>query len=284
MLLGHPVAHSLSPRFQQAALDAVGIPLRYETLDVPPDALEPTLSALREAGAAGNVTVPHKLAVAARCDVLSPLAERTGAVNVFWTSADRRLHGDNTDVGGFDMAARALLAARTGAEPSAGDAPRGAGGSGPRVLVLGAGGAALAVREAVASWPNATLTVVARDATRAAAFARPLGPRAVVLPWDDTLAVHGAAAQADLVVNTTPLGLHRSDALPLDVAQVGAQTAVLDLTYRADGPTAWVAAARARGLRADDGLGMLLEQGALAFERWFGMPAPRDVMWRALGR
>jgi hypothetical protein len=131
VLLGHPVAHSLSPRFQNAALTAAGIPLRYEALDTPPDTLASVLDALISERAAGNVTIPHKEAVHARCDLRTPMAERVGAVNTFWCTLDGRLCGDNTDVSGFAAAARALL----------GDAAP----TGLAIALVGAGGSAAAV-------------------------------------------------------------------------------------------------------------------------------------------
>lgn len=267
VVLGHPVAHSLSPVFQQAALDHAGIALRYERLDVPPSQLAKALAALRNEGAAGNITIPHKQHAVALCDLVTPLARRVGAVNTFWTDGDGRLVGDNTDVGGFDAAARAL-------RPD----PRGL-----RVLLLGAGGAALAVREAVAAWPDATLLVWARRAEQAAAFAAALGARARALAADHA-ALAEVLPEVDLVVNATPLGLGANDALPIDPLALGARHALLDLTYRREGITALVAACRARGIPAADGLRMLVEQGALAFARWFGMEPPRAVMMAAMGR
>lgn len=263
VLLGHPVRHSLSPVFQQAALDAAGIPLRYTTLDVAPDALDATLDALVGEGAAGNATIPHKLAVHARCAVRTAVADRTGAVNCWWV-ADGRLHGDNTDVAGFDDAVRTLL----------GDVP-----SGARVALLGAGGAARAVAAAVCAWPGASLAIRNRSVGQAHAVAA-LGPAGRTRVEDD---MHAALHDADLVVNATSLGLHDDDPLNVDPATLRAGTACIDLVYRPD-VTPWVRRARAHGLPAIDGLAMLVGQGARAFERWFGRPADRDAMWRALGR
>ena len=151
VLLGHPVAHSLSPRFQAAALRAAGIALEYEAMDVLPAELARVAALLREAGAAGNVTVPHKEAFAACCNRLSPVAERVGAVNTFWTE-EGDLVGDNTDVGGFDTAVRNTVGVPT--------APF-------TVAVLGAGGAASAVLAAVERWEGATAKVWARTMARA---------------------------------------------------------------------------------------------------------------------
>ena len=105
VLLGHPVAHSLSPTFQNAALQASGIPVRYETLDVDGADFEQTVERLRAENVWGNVTVPYKERMREACDSVTPLAERVGAVNTFWLDEDGRLIGDNTDVGGFAAAA-----------------------------------------------------------------------------------------------------------------------------------------------------------------------------------
>lgn len=263
VLLGHPVRHSLSPVFQQAALDAAGISLRYEVLDVAPDALDATLDSLIAQTAAGNATIPHKLALHARCDVRSAVAIRTGAVNCWWVE-DGRLHGDNTDVAGFDDAVRTLL----------GHVP-----SGARIALLGAGGAARAVATAVADWPHATLVIRNRSSDRAHTVAT-LGPIGRTHVESDMSA---ALPDVDLVVNATSLGLDDDDPLVVDPAALRPGTACLDLVYR-PAMTTWVRRARACGLPAIDGLAMLVGQGARAFERWTGVPADRDAMWRALGR
>jgi shikimate dehydrogenase len=259
VLLGNPVSHSLSPTFQNAALRAARIPLVYEALGVKESELRTLLRDLKKVSAAGNVTSPHKVAVYDRCDELTDLATRVGAVNIFWFKSGR-LHGDNTDVGGFDAAARALL----GGEPSA-----------ARVVVLGAGGAAAAILAAIEVWTDATALIVARNATRANALARRFPDVARV----ETSAKR-AVAGATLVVNATPIG-QREGEQPLDVSMISKSTAVMDLVYQRGG-TAWIRAARARGNRAADGLTMLLEQGALSFQRWFGIEPDREAMRRSL--
>ncbi|MDP9200625.1 MAG: shikimate dehydrogenase [Gemmatimonadota bacterium] len=259
VLLGNPVSHSLSPTFQNAALRAAKVPLVYEALDVGEPQLRPLLRDLKKVSAAGNVTIPHKVAVHASCDQLTDLATRVGAVNTFWFESGR-LHGDNTDVGGFDAAARALL----GGEPS-----------GARILLLGAGGAAAAVLAAVEAWANATVSIVARNAERAEALARRFPDVARV-----EMSVKRAVADATLVVNATPIG-QQNDEHPVDVSIISRSTAVMDLVYRRGG-TPWVKAARDRGNRAADGLTMLLEQGALSFQRWFGIDPDREAMRQSL--
>jgi shikimate dehydrogenase len=259
VLLGHPVAHSLSPRMQGAALRSAGIPLVYEAIDVDPSAFDVTLEQLRAERAAGNVTVPHKERMRFACDEVSPLADRVGAVNTFWFDDRRRLIGDNTDVGGFDAAVRELL----GRVPSD-----------LTVGVYGAGGAAAAVLAAVESWDRCIAHVYNRTPERARILCERF--RSVANPVDDI----GAVAGAQLVVNATSIGL-RDDAFPIDPALIAPGAVVVDLVYR-PGETAWAKAVRASGRRSRDGIAMLVEQGALAFERWFGVPADRGAMWAAV--
>jgi len=261
VLLGHPVAHSVSPLFQNAALRCAGIPLVYEALDTPRDELAARLDALVAERAAGNVTIPHKERVAERCASVTPVAERVGAVNTFCVGDDGSLSGHNTDVAGFELLARTAL----------GDAPL------PRrVALLGAGGAAAAVLAAVERWPGCTVTLFNRNVERSARLAERF---TVVreLAGDADRAVKGC----DMVINATPLGLAANDALPVAVDSLEREAVVVDLVYGRN-ETPWVHAARAAGHRAADGLAMLLEQGALAFEWWFGVPAPREVMRRAV--
>jgi len=260
VLLGHPVSHSLSPRMQGAALRAAGIDATYEAIDVPPGELERVVDSLRASNGAGNVTIPHKQRMAELCDRLTEPARSAGAVNAFWMDGDT-LVGDNTDIAGFDAAARLLLAGR--ALPH-------------RVGLIGAGGAAAAVAIATRTWLGTELLVWTRRGEAAGAFTRRFAhARAVETPRE-------ALADADLVVNATPVGL-RDDALPFPIDELGAHAAVLDLVYR-PAETALVLAARASGHRASDGMAMLVEQGAAAFVTWFGVEPHRSVMWQALGR
>ncbi len=260
VLLGHPIRHSLSPVFQNAALRTAGIPLVYDALDVLPADLPAVLAALAEQGAAGNVTVPHKEAAASQCARLTRLAERVGAVNTFWVDPAGALVGDNTDIGG----ARHLIEGLLGAAPVA-----------TRFGILGAGGGAAAVLAGVETWQGCEASVYSRTPARAAALCarfRSVATRAASL---DEL-----VDEAGIVVNATPVGLEREE-WPIAPTRLQPGTAVVDLVYRR-GETYWVRAARACGLPAVDGLPMLLEQGALAFERWFGVAAPRDAMRAAV--
>ena len=232
----------------------------YELLDVPPDSLGETLARLAAERAAGNVTIPHKEQVATRCARLMPLAQRVGAVNVFWHE-DGVLVGDNSDVGGAEAMLRALM---------------GASLAEARVALVGAGGSAAAVLCAAERCGVRHVRVYNRDMRRAQLLAHRFAPLATAVgSLDDAL------AHATLVVNCTPLGLHAGDAFPVPVDDLPAGCAVFDLAY-ARGETAWVKAARDAGHRACDGEGMLVEQGAIAFERWFGMEPNRNVMWKAM--
>ncbi len=261
VLLGHPIAHSVSPIFQNAALHARGIPLVYDALDTPPAELDARVDGLIRQGAAGNVTIPHKERVAARCARLTPVAARVGAVNSFRTDDDGALLGHNTDVAGFDRLVRSTL----------GEAPL--PGS---VALIGAGGAAAAVLAAIEGWPDCSVTLVNRSPERRERLASRFG---VVDRADDVAA--RAVEECELVVNATPLGLRPGDPLPVAIERLRPGTVVVDLVYGLAG-TPWVRAARAAGHRAADGLDMLLEQGALAFEWWLGIPAPREIMRAAV--
>ena len=173
---------------------------------------------------------------------------------------DGALEGTNTDVGGFDALARESGALRAGA----------------RVALLGAGGSAAAVLTAVERWSGATVSLFNRTTTRAAALASRF---AIV----ENMATSPAQAVKDatVVVNATSLGLRANDQHPVAIDDLPVGAVVIDLVYR-PGETSWVRAARDRGHTAADGFAMLLEQGALAFEWWFGIAAPRDVMREAL--
>lgn len=259
VLLGHPIGHSLSPTFQNAALAAAGIRLRYEAIDVDPARFEEAVGILLTENAAGNVTVPFKERMHGMCNDVTPLAERVGAVNTFWVESNGRLVGHNSDVGGFTAAVERLL------------------GSAPRNLtvgVLGAGGAAAAVLASVESWPGCSAHVYNRTPERARILCERFGT--VAQPVDDA----GVIAGAQLIVNATSIGL-RDESMPLDPSLVSPDSDAIDLVYRR-GETAWVRALRARGLRATDGLTMLVEQGAIAFSRWFGLEPDRSAMWRSL--
>jgi shikimate dehydrogenase len=251
-LLGNPVSHSLSPRMQNAAFAARGLDWAYVPLPVEPEDLEAAVSGLAALGFAGaNVTIPHKTAIVSFCDELDGVAERSGSVNTL-VVRDARVLGSSTD----GLAVTDAVAAE-----------------GARVLVVGAGGAAIAVAVALLDAGAAGVTVAARDTDRAHALAARL---LALFPEHDVAAAEAwppEAAGATLIVNATPL----RDELPV---KPGAGQGVVDLAYRPCGDaTALVEAAREAGCDpVVDGREVLVRQGAASFERWTGVTAPVDVM------
>jgi shikimate dehydrogenase len=258
------VAHSLSPAFQQAALDACRIPLRYVPRDLPPTELPAQFRALCQAGWAGNITVPHKEVVAELCAACTPAAQRVGAVNTVWMDPDGRPIGHNTDLDGVRATLDALL----------GDSPI------TQAVVLGAGGASAAVCVAVAERLSGHLSLVARTTDRGERLLDRLGLTGRVARTG-TADADALVEGASLIINATPVG-QGSEELPVPLERLSRATRLFDLVYRREG-TPWIRTAGAAGFIAEDGLRMLVEQGAAAFQCWFDCEAPRDVMWRALG-
>ncbi|MBC8089942.1 MAG: shikimate dehydrogenase [Phycisphaerae bacterium] len=274
VLLGHPVSHSLSPVFQDAALKSAALNATYDALDVTAENLPTVLRELARASVAGNVTIPHKEAMAAACVRLTDIAARAGAVNTFWHEKGK-LVGDNTDVDGARAAiAYVLQVGQTGGQ-APGVSPAIEAGSPLRVAVIGAGGAAAAVIIALESFAPVEITITARTRQRAVALVARLGVTARVVD-SATEVVRGAM----LVINCTPIGL-RDQEFPVAVEALERAARVLDLIPRG-GETAWVRECRHQGHVAEDGTRMLVEQGAAAFERWFDMVPDRASMWRAL--
>ena len=272
-IFGYPLEHSISPRFQQAAFDHCSLDVSYEAWPVAADSLEPEVRKLRDDGYLGaNVTVPHKERVRSYLDDLDPLAEALGAVNTI-VKEDGRLAGYNTDAHGFMEALR-----RDGAcDPK-----------GLTVLVLGAGGAARAAVFALVDAGVASLTISNRTLARAESLASEFeaasaGVEAVPME-EPTLA--GACRKADLIVNTTSMGMRHGIAereTPLKASTIRTQTMVYDLVYN-PAETPLLAEAKAAGAKTLGGLPMLVYQGAASFELWTGRPAPIEVMFEAARR
>jgi shikimate dehydrogenase len=268
-LIGEGIASSPSRTMQEAALRATGRTGTYEITSVAAAQLPGVLHDLRSGRWRGaNVTTPYKLALAAACDELAGDALLTGAVNTITVTGDGRLIGDNTDAAGFEMA----LGGR-GLWPVAGS----------RALVVGAGGAASAVVLAMSRVPVERTTVVARRINAARALIDGLaaggstGDVAVGL-WDEDY-LERLVGTADIVVNATSAGL--AD-MPFTPAGLQASCTVADVRYRPR-PVDLVAAAQEAGMRACDGVDMLLHQGMLSFRRWTGDDElPYDAARRAL--
>jgi shikimate dehydrogenase len=251
-IIGWPVAHSRSPLIHRYWLDELHIAGTYERVALPPDELQNFLLTLGERGfAGGNVTLPHKESAFALCAATMPTAARLEAVNMLWMEAGK-LHGDNTDVAGF-------LAALDEDVP-------GWGKHVDKVVVLGAGGAARAIIDALISRGARQILVVNRTRARGEDLQRRFGATVALAGFDD---LPGALAGADLLVNTTSLGMAGEGPLSIDLAPLPDHAVVADIVY-VPLVTELLGKARRRGLRTSGGLGMLLHQAVPAFERWFG--------------
>jgi shikimate dehydrogenase len=266
LLLGHPLAHSLSPVIQNAAFVAAGLPVRYEAVDVDAERLTAALLDLRAHDCLGaNVTAPHKLAVTSTLDDIDADAQMAGAVNTI-VNTGGVLSGYNTDIDGawLGLLEPVLASIRGG-----------------RVMLAGAGGGARAVIVALArTVPGGPddVAIVARnveEAEKVAVLAHSLDLPARAVPWWD---LGESLRLADVVINCTSLGLKGEDpfeGLPLTGG------VVLDLAYRPGG-TRLFQRAWEEGAMAIQGDQMLLQQGAEAFRLWTGQEAPISVMRKAL--
>ena len=255
-VIGCPVRHSLSPVIHNAAFRELGIDWAYVALEVAAGSAPAAVEAMRVLGLAGlNVTRPHKDAVAAAVDRLTPVAAALGAVNTVVPEGDV-LVGDSTDGDGLVAA----LAADHGFDPT-----------GRRCVVLGAGGAGRAVVLALVAAGARDVAVVTRRAAPAERAARLGAGVARVGTASD-------ATDADLVVNATPV----ADAVPLgvDAERLGPGQLVVDLVYE-PAQSALLAAAAGRGATTANGVGMLVHQAALSLTRWTGSTAPVASMRRA---
>ena len=271
-VIGHPGKTSLSPSFQQAALDALRLDVRYEAWPTAEEELADRIAGLREADRLGaNVTIPHKEAVVPLLDEVDELASRVGAVNTI-VNRDGRLSGHNTDVGGFLRALRE----DGGFEPA-----------GARVVVAGAGGAARAVAVALIDSGAASVTVINRTLARAGRLVDELRPAGgatelhalpgVAVSWT------GAARSCRLLINCTSVGMAgtpEEKESPVPTEAIPSDALVFDLIYQ-PAETPLMAAARRRGARVLGGLPMLIYQGAESLRMWTGHEAPTDVMFRA---
>jgi len=264
LVVGWPISHSRSPIIHGHWLRRLGIAGAYERRPIEPGAFPAFAASIGTGGLVGaNVTIPHKVTAFACCDATTDVAKALGAVNTLWRG-DGGLHGDNTDVEGF------LANLDEGAPGWA--PPNG------RALVLGAGGAARAVVYGLLARGFAHVDVTNRTLANAQDLAKQFGPRVHALAGEPDAAALGAA---DLIVNTTSLGMKGQPALAFDLAAAKPSAVVTDLVYLPL-ETALIQAARARGLRAVGGLGMLLHQAVPGFERWFGQRPTVDAELRAL--
>jgi shikimate dehydrogenase len=261
---GWPVGHSRSPTIHRYWLRELGLPGSYERFAVRPGEFREFAARIGEDGLLGaNVTVPHKEAAFSASDRRTPVAEALGAVNTLWRQ-DGRLWGDNTDVAGF-------LANMD--ESASGWAEQG-----KLAVVIGAGGAARAMVYALISRGFARIAVVNRTQARAEALAAHFGVSTAAMSWAD---LPTELHEADLLVNASSLGMVGQPPLEVDLSFLPERAVVADAVY-VPLRTPLIEAAEKRGLRAVEGLGMLLHQAAPAFARWFGQRPEVTPALRAL--
>lgn len=269
-IIGHPVQHSLSPAMHNAAFEALGIDAEYQLFDIEPDNLEAFLGDMPHKKIRGvNITIPHKIKARSyleRHGALDENARRLGAVNTIKLDRDL-LRGFNTDGPGFYRS----LVEELKFEPE-----------GKNIFVLGAGGAASAAIMYLGNGPK-KIYVYEIDDTKARELERHYGKyydkkRLIIVSAAD---MKRSLNDTNLLVNATPVGMKESDPSPMDKSLLHTGLYVYDLVYNRPATTL-VKEANAMKCRAITGLGMLLYQGAIAFEIWTGVKAPVEVMRRAL--
>ena len=273
-LIGYPVAHSLSPKIQTAALKHFGLKGDYSLFPIHPQdkqGLKNLLECVRSGEITGlNVTIPHKQNVMEFLDELTPTAKAIGAVNIIYQRGNK-LVGDNTDAPGFLADLKRFVNKETGKQGNR------------NALILGAGGSARAVVYALAN-DNWKVTIAARRIEQAKQLLLSFFNYELRMSNIESLTLPTfQPSNLELIVNTTPVGMFPNvDRSPLPVkASLSKETIIYDLVYNPR-ETKFVRDARTQGLQATTGLGMLIEQAALGFELWTGRQPPRDVLWNAV--
>ena len=267
-VIGAPIGHSLSPIIQNAALHAAGLDYVYTALPVRADALASAVRGLRDAGIAGfNVTIPFKTEIIPLLDALSEDARRIQAVNTV-VIEDGRMVGHNTDVAGF----------------LAGFAERGIALTGKNAVLIGAGGAARAALWGLLRSGVSSVAIGVRSVEKGAALAADFTTDGDVraVSFDDAAWI-AACSDADIVVQTTPLGMtpHTEEMPPVDAAMINPSAVVYDLIYT-PAETRFLREARAQGCETINGETMLVAQGAEAFHLWAGVRPDMELMKRTL--
>lgn len=262
-VIGHPIVHSLSPQMQEAGFKALGLNAHYQRFDVHPEQLGNAVLGLKALGFAGwNVTLPHKEAILPFLDDLTLEAQRIGAVNTV-KQEDDRLIGHNTDGGGFIRAVEPLIG----------------GFEGKRAVIFGAGGAARGIAFALAE-EGMKLEIRNRTPDKAKKLAEDLSSYASEEASWGRLEEGTWFKGLDLLVQTTSVGLH-GEAYPISLRGITTDTLVVDIIFN-PWETTFLKEARELGCRTLNGLDMLLYQGALAWEFWFGKEAPIEVLREGL--
>lgn len=261
-VIGDPISHSLSPVMQEAAFRHCNIDAAYHAFHVPKNNLEQAVQGMKGLGVKGlNVTIPHKVDIMNFLDEIDPLAEKIGAVNTI-VHEDGRLVGYNTDGEGYMQSLRPIIEKPT---------------SSLRVLMIGAGGAAKGVAMTMASYGVKELVITNRTLSKAESLARECGE------FTDSAAIPIKLAQAkltefDIIINTTSIGMTPDiDSMPLSLEMLGRNVIVSDLIYTPY-QTRFLLEAEKKGVKTLNGLGMFVNQGALSFEKWTGLEAPREIM------
>jgi shikimate dehydrogenase len=261
-LFGHPVSHSQSPLMHNAAFMETGLPFAYAAFDVAPHNLEEAVAGIRALGLKGvNVTIPHKVAIMPMLDEIDPLAKKIGAVNTV-VNVDGRLIGYNTDGMGYVRS----LVEETGIVLDK-----------QIVTMLGAGGAARAVAFTLAEKGVKEIRIINRSRERAALLAEHVG---TIVPTKVVEQAEGKDVIADssLLINTTSIGMHPNvSEMPVPTEWLHKHLTVSDLIYNPL-ETRLLKEARAIGAQVHSGVGMFVNQGALAFELWTGQNAPGEIM------
>lgn len=258
-LIGYPVEHSLSPSMHNAAFDHLGLDYCYVTFPVRPDLLEDAVKAIRALNLKGvNVTVPHKERVIPFLDVVDEEASFIGAVNT--------ILNDNGVLRGFNTDGRGFMESLKDAGVDIKDR---------RIIIIGAGGASRAIgfylcREAMAL---GITDIEIEKTSRLVNDLKRLKDNVYIIDRITDL------KETDIIINATPLGLKDTDPCPVDISMITGDKVVCDLIYR---DTPLLRAARQKGCKTINGLGMLLYQGVLAFEIWTGQKAPVEIMRAAL--
>lgn len=267
-VIGDPISHSKSPRIHNFWIEKLGLDAHYERCHVTPDGLEEYFRSRRDRQdwRGCNVTIPHKQAVIPFLDSVDPGAARIGAVNTIVRAPDGALAGYNSDGAGFLEPLRPWLADRHLLRMA---------------RIIGSGGAARAIAHAFRS-EGFTVVMIARDEEKARVILDEIGEKnsgmtatlqswsvPIEFDWGDT------EGRLDIVVNATSLGMKGNPPLAIDFSHVPPNAILYDIVY-APLETALLAEARRRGLRTIDGLEMLVGQATVAFELFFGQPAPRQ--------
>ncbi len=268
-LIGYPVAHTLSPYMQMAAFSRLKIKALYIPLAIEPKRLAQAIKMLRSGTSGFNVTIPHKSACMQHLDSVDKLARMIGAVNTVVVK-NERLFGFNTDATGFIKSVKTDLKITL---------------KNKACLVVGAGGAGRAVAFALAKEGAKEVFIVDVQKAKAVSLVRNIKkyfPKCRI-EASSQHSILNAQYNIDLLVNATPLGMKKTDPLPIDLKILNKTKAVYDLIYNIS-PTRLVKTAKQRSIKASNGLGMLLYQGAEAFQLWTHKKAPVEVMRKALKR